>query len=147
MEVYIAVNLCSDCICSLGYEVPGHRPPDINCRCYCPQRSQIPAVSPYSPLCPVCLHGSSLRSSLIDRERNGEEDRGVRVREEGSITPELSPSKKTSTRSSAPSLSRARISALSLRVSLRLTGRARLLKFVRFGVARPTHSEIFLLIF
>jgi hypothetical protein len=66
-EVYIAVNLCSDCICSLGYEVPGHGPPDINCRCYCLQRSQIPAVSPYSPPCLVCLHRSSLRSSLIDR--------------------------------------------------------------------------------
>ncbi|EGI58403.1 hypothetical protein G5I_13500 [Acromyrmex echinatior] len=66
-EVYIAVNLCSDCICSLGYEVPGHGPPDINCRCYCLQRSQIPAVSLYSPPCLVCLHGSSLRSSLIDR--------------------------------------------------------------------------------
>ncbi|KOC66920.1 hypothetical protein WH47_12347, partial [Habropoda laboriosa] len=59
-EVYIAVNLCSDCICSLGYEVPRHGPSDINCRCYCLQRSQIPAVSPHSPPCRVCLHGSRL---------------------------------------------------------------------------------------
>lgn len=80
-EVYIAVNLCSDCICSLGYEVPGHGPPDINCRCYCLQRSQIPAVSLYSPPCLVCLHRSSLRSSLIDRM----EWIAVYERERGSI--------------------------------------------------------------
>lgn len=78
-EVYIAVNLCSDSICSLGYEVPGHGPPDINCRCYCLQRSQIPTVSPYSPPCLVCLHRSRLRNSLIDRMEWREEDRGIYV--------------------------------------------------------------------
>ncbi|KAH0546247.1 hypothetical protein KQX54_007503 [Cotesia glomerata] len=41
-EVNIAVNLCYDCICSLGYEVPWHEPLDINCRCYWQLRSEIP---------------------------------------------------------------------------------------------------------